>query len=113
MKIQTKRPIGGRDFYATMECEHCGHTQQNKSGYDDAYYHDHVIPGQFCGRCGQNRDGFTKAEIDKTAMLASILVVLDRLRSQENTINPSLMVIRECVRELKRWEPITVAVPTT
>lgn len=107
MKIKSVKPIGGRDFYATMECEHCGHTQENKSGYDDAYYHDHVIPGQYCGGCGKNRAGQSKADIDKAAMLASILVVLDRLRSQSSVVTPSLIVIRDCIRELQRWEPIS------
>ena len=32
-----------RDFKAIFECEHCGHTE-TKSGYDDANYHQNVIP---------------------------------------------------------------------
>lgn len=40
---------------------------------------------------------------EKIAMRASILIVLDRLRTQ-NTFNPSLMVIRQCIRELSRYE---------
>ena len=33
-----------RDFTAIMECEFCGHTEKNDYGYDDAYYHQNVIP---------------------------------------------------------------------
>lgn len=32
-----------RDFKAIFECEHCGYTE-TKSGYDDANYHQNVIP---------------------------------------------------------------------
>lgn len=34
----------------------------------------------------------------------SILIVLNLLRSQEKSINPSLLVIRECIRELRQYE---------
>lgn len=36
-------------------------------------------------------------------MHASVLVVLQKLESQENNINPSLLVIRDCIRELRRY----------
>ena len=44
----------GNDFHAVMECEHCGHTRRNKSGYNDAYYHEHVIPAMKCVACGKS-----------------------------------------------------------
>lgn len=40
-----------RDFRAIMECEHCKHTQQLNSGYDDANYHQNVIPKMKCESC--------------------------------------------------------------
>lgn len=43
-------------------------------------------------------------DTEKVKMHASILYVLEQLRTQENNINPSLLVIRECVRELRRYE---------
>lgn len=43
-------------------------------------------------------------DTQKVKMHASILYVLEQLRSQENSISPSLLVIRECVRELRRYE---------
>ncbi len=46
-----------RDFSAIMECEHCQHTQKITSGYDDAYYHERVIPVMTCQKCGKNRAG--------------------------------------------------------
>lgn len=45
------------DFYALMVCEHCGHEQEIKSGYDDEYYHTRVIPKMVCKKCSKNRDG--------------------------------------------------------
>lgn len=57
MKIKDYRSIGGRDFYATMECEHCPSTQELRSGYDDAHYHNRVIPAMTCKSCGKNRAG--------------------------------------------------------
>jgi ribosomal protein S27E len=43
------------DFYAVLKCEHCGGNQDLKSGYDDAYYHDSVLPAIKCKACGQSR----------------------------------------------------------
>lgn len=43
------------DFTAEMECEHCGGTQKLTTGYDDDYYHDHVIPAMKCAQCGKTR----------------------------------------------------------
>jgi len=40
-----------RDFYADMECEHCGYIEKNVSGYDDSYFHQHVIPDMECKKC--------------------------------------------------------------
>lgn len=47
----------GNDFSAIMECEHCSHEQKLTSGYNDAYYHNNVIPAMTCGSCGKNRVG--------------------------------------------------------
>lgn len=41
-----------RDFKAIFECEHCGHTE-TKSGYDDANFHQNVIPTMKCPKCGK------------------------------------------------------------
>jgi len=40
-----------RDFWATMECEHCGNIEENVSGYDDSYFHKNVIPEMQCKKC--------------------------------------------------------------
>lgn len=49
------------DFRAMLECEHCKHQQKLTSGYDDAYYHNEVLPkGIFCQKCGKNRVGDTQ-----------------------------------------------------
>lgn len=53
MFIKEKTKQHRRDFEAIMECEHCGNTQDLKSGYDDAYYHNSVIPKMECIKCGK------------------------------------------------------------
>ena len=42
-----------RDFYAIYECEHCGYEYED-SGYDDAYFHNTVIPEKICPKCGKS-----------------------------------------------------------
>jgi Zn ribbon nucleic-acid-binding protein len=50
MKIQKIIQQHRRDFVAIYECEHCGYTYEG-SGYDDAYFHEVVIPGKECPKC--------------------------------------------------------------
>jgi len=40
-----------RDFTAVYECESCGHTKIDR-GYDDHYFHHHVVPAMKCDKCG-------------------------------------------------------------
>ena len=42
-----------RDFKADMECENCGHIEQEVSCYDDDYFHQEVIPNMKCKQCGE------------------------------------------------------------
>lgn len=56
MKIKTITSQNRRDFHAIYECEHCGHTEEG-SGYDDAYFHQHVIPDMECKSCGKKAGG--------------------------------------------------------
>jgi primosomal protein N' len=42
-----------RDFYADMECEHCGHVEIKVSCYDDSYFHQEAIPNMICKECGK------------------------------------------------------------
>ena len=44
-----------RDFEAIFECEHCGFTEK-KSGYDDAFFHNNVIPDMECPQCHRKAD---------------------------------------------------------
>jgi transcription elongation factor Elf1 len=55
MKIKTITSQHRRDFYAAYECEHCGHVE-NGSGYDDANFHQNVIPAMVCKSCGKVAD---------------------------------------------------------
>ncbi len=53
----------GNDFRAMLVCEHCGHEQEDPSGYHDNYYHRQVIPAIYCESCGKNRWGKVKGEV--------------------------------------------------
>ena len=53
MKIKEKTWQHSRDFKAVFECEFCGH-ETEKSGYDDYYFHNVVIPDWNCPNCGKN-----------------------------------------------------------
>lgn len=53
MKIKEIKSQHRRDFYATYECEHCGHVTDKQSGYDDANFHNNVIPKMECPSCGK------------------------------------------------------------
>lgn len=55
MKIKTIISQNRRDFRAIYECEHCGHLFEGK-GYDDANYHNNVIPSWKCEKCGKTAD---------------------------------------------------------
>ena len=41
-----------RDFRAIYECEHCGNATEAR-GYDDAFFHQNVIPEMTCSNCGK------------------------------------------------------------
>ena len=53
MKIIKITSRSRRDFWANMECEHCGHIEKNVSGYDDDNFHRNVIPDMKCKKCGK------------------------------------------------------------
>lgn len=52
MKIKTIISQHRRDFTAVYECEHCGNTVESY-GYDDANFHQNVIPNLTCQQCGK------------------------------------------------------------
>ena len=52
MKIKKILSQNRRDFTALYECEHCGHEHEG-SGYDDANFHNNVIPKRECPECGK------------------------------------------------------------
>lgn len=53
MKIKRIISQYRRDFRADYECESCGHIEHNGDGYDDANFHENVIPGMKCQKCGK------------------------------------------------------------
>lgn len=52
MRIKRKISQHRRDFIAEYECEHCGHVEQGR-GYDDANFHENVIPSAVCPKCSK------------------------------------------------------------
>lgn len=56
MRIKTILSQSRRDFQAIYQCEHCDHEQQNY-GYDDANFHQNVIPNMKCKSCGKDSAG--------------------------------------------------------
>jgi len=52
MKIQKIVLRNRRDFTAIYECAYCGATEEG-SGYDDANFHQNVIPKMKCKACGK------------------------------------------------------------
>lgn len=53
MKIKEIISQNRRDFTAIYVCEKCGH-EEKSSGYDDANFHDNVIPSFICPECGES-----------------------------------------------------------
>ena len=51
MKIEKIVSQHRRDFRAVYVCEHCG-AEKEGYGYDDANFHQNVIPGMKCPNCG-------------------------------------------------------------
>jgi len=56
MKIKRIIYQNRRDFHADYECEHCGFIDEDKYGYDDAYFHQNVIPKMECPQCRKVAD---------------------------------------------------------
>jgi len=54
MKIKQMLSQHRRDFRADYECEGCGHVEPNAMGYDDANFHQNVIPDMKCESCGKS-----------------------------------------------------------
>jgi transcription elongation factor Elf1 len=55
MRIKKIISQNRRDFWAIYFCEHCNH-EVEKSGYDDANFHNNVIPTFTCEKCGKKAD---------------------------------------------------------
>lgn len=64
MRIKKKTSQIRRDFRAIYECEHCGHEHEG-SGYDDAFFHNSVIPNKRCPECGEKAPDDYEAQAPK------------------------------------------------
>lgn len=56
MQIKTILRQSRRDFTALYVCEHCEH-EHKAYGYDDANFHNNVIPNMKCKACGKDSAG--------------------------------------------------------
>lgn len=56
MRIKIVTDQHHNDFWAIYECEHCKKTRKG-TGYNDAHFHENVIPKMSCKYCGKKRDG--------------------------------------------------------
>lgn len=63
MRIKKKISQHRRDFHALYECEHCNSTME-RYGYDDANFHDNVIPNWPCPECKKTSDGKSSSSAD-------------------------------------------------
>ena len=52
MKIKEITSQHRRDFQAVYVCQHCGF-EETGDGYDDANFHNNVIPNMVCDKCGK------------------------------------------------------------
>jgi len=52
MKIKNIISRNRRDFHAIYVCEHCS-AEHKSYGYDDAHFHQNVIPNMTCDACGE------------------------------------------------------------
>lgn len=52
MRIKEITSQTRRDFMAIFECEHCGQ-HCHRPGYDDAYFHNNVVPNLPCPNCNK------------------------------------------------------------
>ena len=52
MKIKKIISQYRRDFRAIYQCEHCNEEHED-SGYDDAHFHNNVVPNMTCAKCGK------------------------------------------------------------
>lgn len=69
MHIKQKISQYRRDFTAEYECEHCGGFQRG-SGYDDAYFHEYVIPSMVCATCGKRAaEATSTADVPEGAVI--------------------------------------------
>lgn len=53
MRIKEKISQHRRDFTADYICDGCGHIERGH-GYDDAYFHNEVIPAMVCTECNMS-----------------------------------------------------------
>jgi len=66
MKIKEIKSQNRRDFTAVYVCEHCGH-EYTGSGYDDANFHQNVVPNMVCPKCEQSAPDTYRALAPKYA----------------------------------------------
>ena len=56
MKLVKKLSQHRRDFKGEYKCQGCGNVEIDNrlDSYDDAYFHENVIPAMKCDKCGES-----------------------------------------------------------
>lgn len=54
MQIKARVSQYRRDFKAIYVCEFCGYETAESYGYDDANFHNNVIPNMKCNECDKS-----------------------------------------------------------
>lgn len=61
MQVINIRDLMRNDCTMDLQCDHCGHKQEDKSAYNDNYYIHTVVPVErYCKKCQKNAAGKTK-----------------------------------------------------
>lgn len=68
MKIIKTYNWNRRDFSYDAQCEHCGHIEKDRSGYDDSNYYNNVMPDTKCEICNESSNS-KKTTAPKTIVI--------------------------------------------
>ena len=77
MKIISLDQGNGRDLYGMMKCEHCNTSARLSGGYNDAFWHEKVLPAFHCKECGKNRAGELRSDEVTARNIAAELLERD------------------------------------
>lgn len=74
MRLIHKTSQYRRDFNGILKCQNCNHKQELKGGYDDAYYHQKVIPAIKCKKCDKSSNDLNITETTSPDVPAHVVM---------------------------------------